>query len=275
MATSRLCSIPGCDKPFKGRGLCEMHLVRLRRHGDPLVKGPAPRARRVCSVEGCAGLHQAKGYCEPHYRKYLKYGSPHASAPAFQRQECLVDQCSDLAECRGYCKAHYARLVRHGDPLAGRRPHFSDTQWLIDRVDYIGDDCLTWPFKMRPNGYGEIRQTDGTRMAASRYMCVLVNGGPPDPSYQAAHSCGNGHLGCVNPRHLRWATRLENEADKRIHGTLMLGEDHPASKLTESDVRQIRALQGTMTHAGIASLFGIARSTVGLIVNRKNWAWLE
>jgi HNH endonuclease len=34
MATPRLCSVDGCGKPHKGRGLCEMHLARLKHHGS-------------------------------------------------------------------------------------------------------------------------------------------------------------------------------------------------------------------------------------------------
>lgn len=38
-----ICSIAGCGKPIKGRGLCSMHSSRLDRNGDPLrLKGPRP-----------------------------------------------------------------------------------------------------------------------------------------------------------------------------------------------------------------------------------------
>lgn len=39
MANSRLCSIPGCDKPVYGRGWCGAHYRRWFRHGDPMVGG--------------------------------------------------------------------------------------------------------------------------------------------------------------------------------------------------------------------------------------------
>ncbi len=35
MADKRICSIEGCGKPHKGRGYCEMHLLRYRKYGDP------------------------------------------------------------------------------------------------------------------------------------------------------------------------------------------------------------------------------------------------
>lgn len=30
------CSIPGCGKPTKARGLCDKHYTRMMRHGDPM-----------------------------------------------------------------------------------------------------------------------------------------------------------------------------------------------------------------------------------------------
>lgn len=40
MAITRICSIPDCGKPHKGRGFCGTHLLRLRTHGDPLFVMP-------------------------------------------------------------------------------------------------------------------------------------------------------------------------------------------------------------------------------------------
>lgn len=57
-------------------------------------------------------------------------------------------------------------------------------------------------------------------------------------------------------------------SDKIIHGTT-------TSKLTERQVRSIRALKGKMTHQKIAELFGIARGTVSNIQLGKKWAWLN
>jgi hypothetical protein len=43
-ATLRRCSVDGCERPHVALNFCEMHYLRVRRHGDPLVVGtPAPR----------------------------------------------------------------------------------------------------------------------------------------------------------------------------------------------------------------------------------------
>lgn len=40
------CTVDGCGRPVKGRGLCGMHYARWRKHGDPeaaaVKTGPAP-----------------------------------------------------------------------------------------------------------------------------------------------------------------------------------------------------------------------------------------
>lgn len=69
----RECTIDGCAKPSKARGLCDMHRKRRERYGDPLARY---EARTDCMVEECESPHRAKGYCEKHYRKFLKYGDP-------------------------------------------------------------------------------------------------------------------------------------------------------------------------------------------------------
>lgn len=46
LVTPRSCSVQGCARPYKGRGLCELHLGRLRRTGstdDPQPKSLAER----------------------------------------------------------------------------------------------------------------------------------------------------------------------------------------------------------------------------------------
>lgn len=80
-------------------------------------------------------------------------------------------------------------------------------------LPFEGNECLEWPYSGNNWGYGQLTVA-GRLVVASRFVCEIAHGDPPTPEYQAAHSCGNGHLGCVNPQHLRWATPKENSADK-------------------------------------------------------------
>lgn len=154
--------------------------------------------------------------------------------------------------------------AQEGEPL----------RWLTEvALNHTGDDCLLWPFSLRPNGYGQVR-SGGTTQIASRVVCEAVNGPPPSPDHQAAHSCGV--RACCNPSHLRWATRLENMADMAGHGMLARGERNGSATLTEGDVRVVRQrLAAGDMQKSIAESFGVGRHTINAIATGRTWAWLE
>lgn len=193
------------------------------------------------------------------------------------RTLCSVDACGNSAEKRGWCAKHYRRWQRWGDPLAYKKtPGKGHAQRYFREValSYVGSDCPSWPFAKSENGYGVVR-FDGRQQIVSRLVCEMVNGPPPTSKHEAAHTCGNGHKGCFNPRHLVWKTHLENEADKVVHGTVNRGERHGNSRLTEDQVRAIAALKGQRSQSKIAEQFGIHRSTVSDIHRGRRWLWLN
>ena len=120
-----------------------------------------------------------------------------------QSRICSVDDCDKPARSAGMCSKHYARFRRHGDPSYSK--HGEALKWLHANADHDEDGCLIWPFKRNASGYGVMSAPDrpGT-MIAARMMCIIAHGEPPVPSDYACHSCNNGNLGCVNPKHLRW-----------------------------------------------------------------------
>lgn len=144
-------------------------------------------------------------------------------------------------------------------------------KWLIAHVDYDGAGCLTWPFGREVNGRARLK-FNGKRVHAHRLMCVFANGEPPTSEHHAAHSCGLGHEGCVHPKHVEWKTPLENQADRKLHGTHMEGVSHPLAKMTAETVLQILALKGVMRQKDIAALFGVDKGTVSNIMTGRQWA---
>lgn len=72
---------------------------------------------------------------------------------------------------------------------------------------------------------------------------------------------------------LRWDTVKNNHADKERHGTVRNGERNNLSKLTESQVIEIRARYsaGGVTQEGLAAEYGITQTPVYKIVNRISW----
>lgn len=143
--------------------------------------------------------------------------------------------------------------------------------WIEDHLSYAGDECIAWPFTKSKEGYGRI-WAYGRMYPSYRLMCELAHGGPENPDLQAAHSCGNGRFGCMNPKHLRWATRAENEADKKKHGTVGRGAKNPAAKLSDFDVEAIREIAPYATQATLCRHYGISSTQISRIVNGKRWA---
>src|SRR6478752_6927081 len=89
-------------------------------------------------------------------------------------------------------------------------------EWFESMLEYKGDDCVFWPFykSERKERLGHYRceiTRNGQRGPASRKLCIEAHGQPPEDWYQAAHACGKGHLCCMNPNHLYWATPKENQ----------------------------------------------------------------
>lgn len=186
---------------------------------------------------------------------------------------CSVDGCYDYSYCKSLCQSHYQRLKRHGDAEGGGTPVGAPERFIQEIVlGFDADDCLIWPFSRTSQGYSQIRR-NGSPTAAHRYVCELSHGQAPSADHEVAHSCGN--RPCVNPKHLRWATSKENNADKILHGTHNRGERCGSSKLTEAQAREILRLKGKASVRVIAARFGVSEPTVSNIHHRHTWAWLD
>ena len=159
--------------------------------------------------------------------------------------------------------------------LEGKRANGVALQWVQEvALPYPGDDCLAWPFQRNHLGRPVFKLDYRTRYA-TRIICEMVHGSPPSASHVAAHSCGNGHDGCVNPRHLRWATPKENSEEMVAHGRSTRGSTNPQSKLKEADVREIkRLLQEGCHRQKLADRFGVTKSAIDRIAQGRNWKWL-
>lgn len=151
-------------------------------------------------------------------------------------------------------------------------------------------DCLLVTGYVRPMGYGYITVA-GRDMGAHVYAYTLVHG-PVPPGLFVCHHCEGWYppgdityRACINPGHLYVDTPEGNNLDMWARGRGPSGERsgparHPESyrgenskraKLTEADVRQIRALAGKITQRDIGERFGVAESTISGIIRRVRW----
>ncbi len=106
-----------------------------------------------------------------------------------------------------------------------------------------------------------------------RYVHILVLeafvGSKPD-GMEARHLDGNPKNNKAD--NLCWGTHQENEADKKRHGTRMVGSKHCLAKLTEAEVLEMRTLwaDGWLQKI-LAQRFHVSTGTVCQIVHRKHW----
>lgn len=137
--------------------------------------------------------------------------------------------------------------------------------WVRDHLTYEHDYCLIWPFARTTDGYGGLG-FGKKAWRAHRYICTLVHGEPPAPEYLAAHSCGRGADGCVNPKHLSWKTPGENTGE----GQTAL-DNRPQRKLTPQEAEEIRALKGLVVANQIAGRYGVLEAAIRDIWAGRTW----
>ena len=85
------------------------------------------------------------------------------------------------------------------------------------------------------------------------------------------HSCDN--PSCVNPLHLSLGTPAENSQDMVSKGRSLVGSKNHKAKLSEADVRSIRAWfeRGDVTKRAIADEYGVSDTLISFIVSHKIW----
>lgn len=197
------------------------------------------------------------------------------------RPICSIPGCAKPVSARGWCKMHHNRWLRHGDtgpakPLKKRWPKGAQSAFMEKLIasDWP-DECVAWPFARDGNGRGQV-QFRGRCILAARAICILVHGEPPYARSEAAHNCGKGHEGCVNPGHIEWKTVSGNQRDRIRHGTSNRGERQGGSKLTSESVREIRqAYRNGTSVPDLARDYAVGLGTVYDLLNRRTWAWLD
>lgn len=97
--------------------------------------------------------------------------------------------------------------------------------------------------------------------------------GPPPGGMEGCHNNGNpDNNALVN---LRWDTHVNNLADRKQHGTLVLGERHHNNRFTLSQIREMRRLsRDGISQRSIAKHFDTKQPIVSNIVRRLTWAHL-
>jgi len=93
--------------------------------------------------------------------------------------------------------------------------------------------------------------------------------GAPPKNYEVRHL--NGVRSDARLLNLTYGTRKENHADKRMHGTVCLGENNPQAKLTEFGVRVIRRLDRRVSGRALSKIFNVSPMTISRAKNKLSW----
>lgn len=179
---------------------------------------------------------------------------------------CDLDGCERKHHANGLCKKHSEkkRITGTLEPI-----HHKYQSIMADAVKSNIDECIIWPSRLGAGGYGVVTH-EGKQTPVHRVVLIKAKGLPPSPSHVAAHAPVICHdRRCINPKHLRWATRAENEADKALDGTRAFGEFNGNAKLTDGEVKSIKADQ--RKNRDIAEEFGVSRSLVSMLKGGKRW----
>lgn len=183
---------------------------------------------------------------------------------------CAVDGCERPHYALGWCNLHYQRVRVHGTPLAERpqrTPNGEARRFFEEAMLLETDECIIWPYTVRPDGYGIIRM--GGTMAAVHRLSLMRQGDPPTDKPQALHGpCNNKR--CFNPKHLSWGTPIDNIGrDRERDGTVNRGERHGHAKLLESQVVEIRRSQESGRI--LAERYGVTRGHIYGVRSRRTW----
>lgn len=156
------------------------------------------------------------------------------------------------------------------------RPTLEERFWAkVDKTPGHGPEgeCWVWTACRNPDGYGKV-SVNGRVVGAHRAAWERDNGPVPE-GLCVLHRCDV--PACVNPSHLFLGSHQENMRDREAKGRggygHMTGEAHGCAKLSESDVRDIRAAYaaGGCFQRELAQRYGVYQTVISKIVRGKLW----
>lgn len=196
---------------------------------------------KTCTISGCDNKLRSKGLCSTHSKINKKYGTP---LPL-----CWCGEPADTGTSKGastFCKNHTLTL----------------RYWEYVKVGEE-DQCWEWTGSKTSAGYGLIYWKDELKYA--HRLSLEFDGRPVPPRWHACHTCDNPL--CVNPKHLFPGTPHDNVKDKVSKGRHTYGENHPNSRLTDTDVEEIRKLAyDGVWQSDLAQMFNVNPSHISRLV---------
>lgn len=123
--------------------------------------------------------------------------------------------------------------------------------------------------KGQPNSKGYLRVTIGKKMMFIHRLVAEKWVPNPEHKEQVNHKDGNKLNNCAD--NLEWVNNQENRNHAVEEFLHLQGEDCPYSKLDWNKVEYIRSNPDNLTQKQLGEMFGVARPTIGDVVNYRTW----
>ncbi len=190
---------------------------------------------------------------------------------------CSVEGCDRRLHAKGMCSLHYGRWKTHGDPLKTKFYRLDPIANFWGRITKDGaipaacpelGPCWAWHGPKTHLGYGHF--TFAGKLRYAHIVSWFLATGEWPGNLDTLHRCDNPE--CANPGHLFLGSHADNMADRNQKKRHAHGERNGSAKLTESDVKEIRAARTAgATQMCLAAQYGVSRSNIRRIIDRKGW----
>lgn len=156
------------------------------------------------------------------------------------------------------------------DIVDSMRPSY---ERFCKKITVESTGCWIWSGKTNSRGYGMF-PFNGVSTHSAHRASWIMNRGPIPTGICVLHKCDTPK--CVNPEHLFLGTNADNVADKvsknrQARGADMarFGSDNPRTRLSDSDVSEIRSLYAarSKSQTQMAIDFGVHLMTIHKIVH--------
>lgn len=196
----------------------------------------------------------------------LTCGEPITGRPSRGERKFCSRECWRNRPLQPAADRFWAKVVKAG-PIPEHRPELGPC-WLWTGAHYADGRPEFW--------------YEGRDVHAAVVAYILTYGPMPAERSWALHHCDN--LACVRPDHVYAGTAAQNATDMMERGRhytqteqgqqfILRGEQHGRAKVTDTAVREIRALAASgASQRTLSRRFGLAQTTVGQIIRRESWA---
>lgn len=173
-------------------------------------------------------------------------------------------------------------------------PSYPDYEASSDgEIRRVVPDYLNRPLRVlrqhqAPSGYMRVsltrNRTEERTCSVHVLVCETFQGPCPPDKEEVGHGNGKNHDNRAD--NLRWVTKIENAADRALHGTNQTGSNHwshhrpdrivrgeankgGGGKLSDAAVREIRASSSLLKEA--SECYGVSMSLISQIRRGKAW----